>query len=107
MNGFELVFYTEENKKHGGKLLGEWILEKAKSLGAPGGSLSTCAEGFGHKGKMHSAGFIELADRPVLVSVIATNETCEALMKALDDASVDVFYTRFPTNFGRTGNDKA
>ncbi len=107
MNGFQLVFYTEENRKQGGKPLGQWILEKAKSLGAPGGSLSTCAEGFGHDGKMHSAGFVELADRPVLVSVIASDETCEALMKALDEDSVEVFYTRFATTFGRTRADPA
>lgn len=107
MNGFELVFYTEENRKHEGKPLGQWILEKARSLGAPGGSLSTCAEGFGHHGKMHSASFVELADRPVLVSVVATDEICDALLKALDEDSVEVFYTRIATTFGRTGADPA
>jgi len=107
MNGFELAFYTEENRKHDGTPLGQWILKKARSLGAPGGSLSTCAEGFGHDGKMHSAGFVDLADRPILVSVIASNDTCEALLKALDEASVEVFYTRSATIFCRIGRNRS
>ena len=37
MNGIHLRFYTYENRKHGGKLEYEWLLEFAKAHGVHGG----------------------------------------------------------------------
>ena len=38
MQGTHLRFYTYENRKHGGALLYEWLLEFAKARGIHGGS---------------------------------------------------------------------
>lgn len=81
--------------------MGEWLLDKARDLGAKGGTMTTDAAGFGHSGKMHSAGFFELADRPLTVSVTTDETTCQALIEAIAAEHVDLFYCRSEVEFGR------
>ncbi|SUD45509.1 MAG: putative ACR [Pseudomonas shahriarae] len=64
MKGFLVVFFTQQNRRYQGKMLGEWIVDLAKEMGLRGATLSTGIEGFGHTGRLHSAHFFELADQP-------------------------------------------
>ena len=101
MKGFRILFFTQENRKIHGDTVSQWILQKARELGAEGGTLTVDGAGFGHGGKMHSAGFFEMADRPVTVSVVTDEATCETLMAALTTEHVDVFYCRSEVEYGR------
>ncbi|MEX1827320.1 DUF190 domain-containing protein [Luteibacter sp. CQ10] len=101
MQGYRILFFTQENRKVHGRPAGEWLLDTARKLGAQGGTMTTDALGFGHHGKMHSAGFFELADRPITVSVTTDQATCEALMAAIAAEHVDLFYCRSAVEFGR------
>lgn len=65
MNGFQITFITVQNHEQSGLPLGEWLLQEAKKMGINGGTLLGAAEGFGHKGKLHSQHFFELADQPI------------------------------------------
>jgi PII-like signaling protein len=106
MKGYRILFFTQEDRKIHGSTVGSWILQTARKLGAQGGTMAADAEGFGHAGKMHSAGFFEMADRPVTVSLVTDEATCEALMAAIAAEHVDVFYCRSPVEYGRLDGGK-
>ncbi|MBS0557491.1 MAG: DUF190 domain-containing protein [Proteobacteria bacterium] len=100
MNGTHLRFYTYENRKHGSKLMYEWLLEFAKARGVHGGSAFRAIAGFGRHGQMHEQHFFELAgDVPVLVEFIATEADADALIAALQAEQVPLFYARLPARF--------
>jgi PII-like signaling protein len=100
MNGIHLRFYTYENRKHGGKLEYEWLLEFAKARGVHGGSAFRAIAGFGRHGKLHEQHFFELAgDVPVLVEFIAGDTEADALIAALRTENVHLFFARLPADF--------
>ncbi|MGA7436506.1 MAG: DUF190 domain-containing protein [Luteibacter sp.] len=105
MKGYRILFFTQENRTVHGDTVGQWILQKARTLGAAGGTMTAGGEGFGHSGEFHSAGFFEMADRPMTVSVVTDEATCEALMAAIKEEEIDVFYCRNAVEFGRLGRD--
>jgi PII-like signaling protein len=100
MNGIHLRFYTYENRKHGGKLEYEWLLEFAKARGVHGGSAFRAIAGFGRHGRLHEQHFFELAgDVPVLVEFIADEAAADALIAALRSENVNLFFARLPAEF--------
>ena len=100
MKGTHLRFYTYENRKHGGALLYEWLLERAKALGVNGGSAFRAIAGFGRHGKLHEQHFFELAgDVPVLVEFILDDAQADALIAELRREHVHLFYARVATEF--------
>jgi PII-like signaling protein len=95
-----LRFYTYENRKHGGKLMYEWLLEFAKARGIHGGSAFRAIAGFGRHGRLHEEHFFELAgDVPVLVEFIAGEAEADALIAALRAENVHLFCARIPAEF--------
>jgi PII-like signaling protein len=107
MKGYRILFFTQENRTIHGDTVGQWILQRARKLGAAGGTMTAGGEGFGHSGTIHSAGFFEMADRPMTVSVVTDERTCEALMAAIAEEGIDVFYCRSEVEFGRLGGDQS
>ncbi len=103
MQGYQLIFYTQQDRMHGDALLGEWIVEEAKRLGIRGATLLTATQGFGHDGRFHAAGFFDLSYHPVLVLMAVTAEEADALLQSLDERDVRVFYTKVPAEFGMVG----
>ena len=83
MKGYQLVFFTQQDRRHGKTPLAEWLLGFAREHGAVGGTLFTAAEGFGHDGKVHSAHFFELADQPVGLTVTIEEAKGDVFMAAL------------------------
>jgi PII-like signaling protein len=103
MKGYQLTFYTQQDRTHGGSSLAEWLLNCAREQGAMGGTLFTAESGFGHDRRLHSAHFFELADQPVCVVMAVDAEACERMLKTIRQAALDVFYVKVPIEYGRTG----
>ncbi len=103
MQGFQLTFFTQQNRKQDGRPLAEWLLEEARRQGIGGATLLTAAEGFGHRGKVHSAHFFELADQPVELTMAVLPEEAERLFAVLAEKKIKVFYVKAPIEFGTTG----
>jgi PII-like signaling protein len=100
MIGTHLRFYTYENRRHDGALLYEWLLEHAKKLGVHGGSAFRAIAGFGRHGRLHEQHFFELAgDVPVLVEFILSDSEADALLTALREENVHLFYARLEAEF--------
>lgn len=104
MNGTYLRFYMRENVKHQHRLLYEWLLEHAKSLGVHGGSAFRAIAGFGRHGVLHEHHFFELAgDLTVEVEFMLTDEMAERLLESIRHENVSVVYARIPATFGVIG----
>ena len=101
MRGTYLRFYVHESRKHGGILLYEWLLERAKGAGIHGGSAFRAIAGFGRHGVLHEQHFFELAgDVTVKVEFMLSDDEAERLLGLLKDEAVRVFYAKVPVEFG-------
>jgi len=105
MNGTYLRFYMRENVKHRHRLLYEWLLEHAKSIGILGGSAFRAVAGFGRHGVLHEQHFFELAgDLTIEVEFILSAAMADRLLESLRAENVKVVYARMPAEFGVIGN---
>jgi len=104
MNGMLLRFYVHENRKHRHILLYEWLLEKAKKLGIPGGSAFRAIAGFGRHGVLHEEHFFELAaDLTVQIDFAVTDAQGAALLDVIRAENIAIFYVKIPVEIGTTG----
>ena len=104
MNGYQVTFYTEQNRRHGHQTVCEWLLSQVRALGIGGATVISAAEGVGHAGAHHAAHFIALADQPVQIIMAVTEAEAEQLLQVVAAAKVHVFYTKCPVEFGLLGH---
>lgn len=100
MNGYQITFFTQQDKRHQGKPLADWLLHLAQEMGLRGATLIAGSEGFGHHGRIHSAHFFELADQPLEVLMAVTAEESDRLFERLRAEGVHLFYVKTPVEFG-------
>jgi PII-like signaling protein len=105
MQGFQLTFFTQQDRKHHRRSLAQWIIEEALKLGIRGATLIPAAEGFGRHHRMHSAHFFELADQPLEVTMAVSPEEADRLFARLMEEQIKVFYIKAPIEFGILGED--
>jgi PII-like signaling protein len=107
MNGYQLTFFTQQDHRHKGKPVGEWLVHLAKEMGLRGATLMAAGEGFGHRGRIHSAHFFELADQPVEVVMALSAEETDRLFERLKAEGVHLFYVKIAVEFGTLGEPDA
>jgi len=100
VNGYQITFYMQQDQRHGGRPLGEWLVEVARELHLQGATLQAAAEGFGRSGRIHSAHFVELADQPLEFVTIVTEEEAGRLFARLRAEQVRLFYVKAAVEFG-------
>ncbi len=104
MNGYQITFFTQQDRRMDGMPVGEWLVALTKELGLHGATLHTAAEGFGRSGRVHSAHFVELADQPIEVVTIVTGDEADRLLARLRSEGLRVFYVKVPVEFGTLGD---
>ncbi len=107
MNGYQLSFFTQQDRRHDSQPLHEWLMQTARALGIAGSTAMPGTVGYGRSGRLHSAHFFELADQPIEVTMAATEEQAAALFARLAQEDVRVFYVKTPVEFGTTGQRDA
>jgi PII-like signaling protein len=103
MHGYQITFFTQQDHRHQGKPLADWLVQLARELGLPGATLIPAGEGFGHHGRIHSARFFELANQPQEVLIAASAEETERLFERLEAERVRLFYVKTAVEFGMLG----
>ena len=107
MNGYQITFFTEQDRRHKGQQLAEWLIQLAKDLDLRGATLVSATEGFGKSRRLHSAHFFELADQPVEVLMAVSGEEAERLFARLNTEQATIFYVKIPVEFGVLGGNTA
>lgn len=102
MQGYQLTFFTQQDRQHGHHSLGDWLVQEARRLGIGGATLIGASEGFGHHRKIHSAHFFELADQPLEVTMAVSAEEAERIFARLREERIDLFYVMTTAEFGMT-----
>jgi PII-like signaling protein len=98
VNAIALHFYVHETRRHKKVLLSEWLLQRAREMGIHGGSAFTAIAGFGRHGVIHEQQLFELvADLPVMVEFIVTEEEADRLIAMVRKEKVHTFCTRTRT----------
>lgn len=101
VKGIFLKLFVNQFQKLDGVLVYEWLLEKAKSLGYPGGSAFLSLAGFGEHRLLHEEHFFELrGDLPVVVSFVLSEKQAAEFLNVIKEEKVEVFYVKFPVDYG-------
>lgn len=104
MNGVYLKFYAQENHRHSGRLVHEYLIELAMELGLPSCSVFRAIAGYGHHHRRHDQDHIELQGSLPLEIVFALSEEQAAqLLQRVQDEKLELFHIRMPSEFGFTG----
>ncbi|MGH8505098.1 MAG: DUF190 domain-containing protein [Stenotrophobium sp.] len=104
MEGVMLCFLVHENRKCHGLLAYEWLLETAKKLGIPGGTVYRSMAGFGRHGVLHEQHFFELAgDLALQVVFILNDDEARRLLDIVAREENSFFYVRSPVEYGVVG----
>jgi uncharacterized protein len=105
MNGYEITFFTEQNKVHHHKPLVQWLLDTCKKLNIKGARVSHHAESVNHLGLHHSAHFFELVDEPISIMFIVSEEQKNAIFNEIRKEKVHIFYCYHQVFFGFTDSE--
>ncbi len=105
MNGYQITFFTQQDHRHHGKPVADWLVHLAGELGLQGVTVIPAAEGVGHSHRVHSARFFELADQPVSIVMAVTEDEASRLFERLRTEQVKLFYVKMPVEFGVLGED--
>ena len=101
MQSVYLKLYVTEKQRHNGTLLYEWLLEEAKKLGVPGGSVFRAIAGFGRHGRLHEESFFELAgELPVQVEFVLDAALAGKLLEILRTHKLNLLYVRYAVESG-------
>jgi uncharacterized protein len=103
MQGFQIIFFTQQDRRHGQQPVCDWLLDLARESGLDGATLVCGTKGFGHTGRIHSAGFFDLADQPQMVIMTATTEQAQGLLARIDAEELQLSYVKSPVEFGVLG----
>src|SRR5437762_8906228 len=101
MQGSLLRFYVHEGQRHHGRLVWEWLLQRANELGIRGGSAFKAMAGFGRHHTLNEAKFFELAGSlAVEVEFIVTVQEAQQLLGLVHGEKIPIFYSYIPARFG-------
>jgi PII-like signaling protein len=103
MQGYQVSFITELNRRIEGEQPMEWLMQQAKSLGISGVTTFAGVESFGSHGRRHSARFFELADQPIEIMMAVSQEQATNLFNKINATDTRLFYIKTPIEYGELG----
>ncbi len=107
MKGYQITFFTQQDRRHHGRSLGDWLVDLAQEMKLPGATLIAGSEGFGQHRHIHSAHFFELSDQPQEVQLAVSEEDADRLFARLKAEGVHLFYVKSPVKFGTLGETES
>ncbi len=103
MNGYQIQFLTEQNRRIEHQPASQWLLNLARELGISGATVYCGVESVGADGRRHSAKFFELTDQPLEVMMAVSDEQAERLFERLRSTETRLVYVKSPVEFGELG----
>src|SRR5450631_251497 len=105
MNGYQITFFTHQDRRFKGMQIADWLHGLVRELGLRGASIHAGGESFARGGRVHSAHFFELSDQPIEVLIAVTSEEATRLFDRLKAEGVHLFYVKTPVEFGVLGHE--
>jgi PII-like signaling protein len=106
--GVCLRFVVHENRRCEGLAVHDWLLQRARKLGIPGGCAFRGIAGYGRHGVLTEERFFELAaDLPVEVRFVCGKALAGQLLDAVEAAELSLFYALSPARYGVAGVEKS
>lgn len=85
--GYLLRIFIGESDKYEGKLLYEWLVEKAKEQSLAGATVLRGIMGYGADSRIHTSKILRLSqDLPIVVELVDTASRLEAFLELVDPA---------------------
>ncbi|MGV8892306.1 MAG: DUF190 domain-containing protein [Burkholderiaceae bacterium] len=104
MTGYQLTFFTQQDRRHGHQPLAEWLMALVQSMQIRGATLRTAQEGIDSHHRLHSAHFFELTDQPVEVTMVVSGDELTRLFERLNaEPELHLFYAKSAVEFGTIG----
>lgn len=104
MNGYQINFYTLQDRKYQNQPIAEWLLEKAQVMGIRGATVIHADESFGSDRRIHATRFFEQSEQPVLVVMVVTEAEAKSLFELIQNTDLKIFYTKTSVEFGVIGD---
>lgn len=105
MRGYQIVFFTQQDRMHGRQPLAQWLLDESRRLGIRGATVNGGLIGLGHDGTVHAINMFDVSDQPVQITLVVNDEELSRLSKRLTQEGVKLFYMKVPVEFGTFGKD--
>lgn len=64
MQGYQLTFFTQQDRMHGTLSVAQWLIAEAKKLGVRGATMSAAEAGYGRTAKCMPSIFSSLPSSP-------------------------------------------
>ncbi|MGI6657603.1 MAG: DUF190 domain-containing protein [Desulfobulbus sp.] len=105
MHGWQLTFYTQQDRRHKGSTLAQWLLNEARKLGIGGATIIAASAGYGRDRRPRSVGFFDLADQPLEITMAVQEADAQRLFQRINEEKLAIFFIKIPIEFGTTGQD--
>ena len=84
--GYLLRIFVGESDRHGGGLLYEWIVSRARERGLAGATVLRGVMGFGAHSRLHTFKIERLSqDLPIIIEIVDTREKLEKFLALVDN----------------------
>ena len=107
MKGYEITFFTRQDRMHGSEPLSQRLLDEAKRLNIRGAAVSGALQGLGHDGSLHAVNMFDFSDQPIQIRIVVSESEMARLSKRLAEERVHLFYNKVSAEFGLFGADGA
>ncbi|HYR77306.1 MAG TPA: DUF190 domain-containing protein [Pyrinomonadaceae bacterium] len=107
--GYLLRIFIGESDRHDGKLLYEWIVQRAREEGLAGATVMRGMMGFGAHSRMHTFKIERLSqDLPIVIEIVDTREKLEKFLLLIDNEIEEGMATleQVQIHFYRSGKEK-
>lgn len=88
MKAIQLEFFVGRNKRHLNQPLWEWMVRAACAQGLTGATVLMGSLGFGHHRRIGPPDFFQLADQPVLILMILSQEEADTYLAMLKSEGI-------------------
>jgi len=83
--GYLLRIFVGESDRHGGRLLYEWIVSRARERGLAGATVLRGVMGFGAHSRLHTFKIERLSeDLPMVIEIVDTKEKLDGFLAEID-----------------------
>lgn len=107
MKGYQLTFYTLQSYTHDHRPMHQWLMDLAQSMKIRGATVFTAQQGVGVHHRLHSARFFELAEQPIEVTMVVSEQERDAILQRMrSEPGLRVFYSCAPLDFGTIGEEQ-